>query len=353
MDRYHVAVVGAGLVGEQMVLELKRRQFPLASLKVLARTARMVTIGNEQYQVEAMCPGAFDGIDVAFFAGTEGEKGASMTYAHEAVAHGAMVIDNGSDFRMDPAVPLVVPEVNGEDALSHHGIIANPNCSTIQMVVALAALRQRAKLRKVVVSTYQAVSGAGRGGVTELASQVRSLSGGVQPIAGDVFPHVIVDNVIPQIGGFGSDGYCTEETKMIKETRKILHDDALRVYPTTVRVPVSNSHAESVYVELDNFISVDDACELFRHYPGIRLVDERQPGPGGHQYPLPTDASGSAEVLVGRIRADDTGEPSLSFWVVADNVLKGAATNAVQIAEWLIAHRRAQTGAVAAIGANR
>ena len=190
MAGYRVAVVGVGLVGEQMVLELKRRGFPTSSLKLLARSARDVTIGGESYRVDAISPEAFEGVDFAFFAGTEGEKGASATFARDAVARGAVVIDNGSDFRMDPTVPLVVPEVNGDDALRHEGIIANPNCSTIQMLVPLAALRRARRLRAVVVSTYQAVSGAGRGGVLELQGQIERLASHKEPAAGLSLIHI-------------------------------------------------------------------------------------------------------------------------------------------------------------------
>lgn len=337
MSEYRVAVVGVGLVGEQMVLELKRRRFPMASLKLLARTARDVIIGGDTYHVDAVAPEAFDGIDVAFFAGTEGEKGASATFARDAVDRGAVVIDNGADFRMDPSVPLVVPEVNGGDALRHRGIIANPNCSTIQMVVPLAALRQARQLRSVVVSTYQAVSGAGRGGVVELQGQIEQVAARREPSAGSTFPFPIAGNVIPQIGSFDTDGYCTEESKMLRETRKILHDDALRVYATTVRVPVANGHSESIYVEMDRTLTIGEARDLLAAYPGIRVVDDTSPSALGHTYPMPADAADQAEILVGRVRSDPFGEPTISFWVVADNILKGAATNAVQIAEYLAA----------------
>lgn len=341
MDRYHIAVVGAGLVGEQMVRELRRRHFPAASIKLLARSARDVTIAGERFSIAPISPEAFDGIQIAFFAGTEGEKGASVTYARDAVERGAIVVDNGSDFRMDPAVPLVVPEVNGDDALAHRGIIANPNCSTIQMVVPLAALRRGVGVRKVVVSTYQAVSGAGRGGVTELDGQLAAAAAGRPPAPPSVFPSVILGNVIPQIGAFDDAGFCTEETKMLLETRKILHDPHLRVVPTTVRVPVPNGHAESVYVELDRPVTAHEARSLFAAFPGLRVIDGPARGANGLPYPIPADATGSADILVGRIRAGLDGDPSLSFWIVADNILKGAATNAIQIAEWLIAHRPA------------
>jgi aspartate-semialdehyde dehydrogenase len=344
MAGYHVAVVGVGLVGEHMVRELKRRRFPIASLRLFARTKRDVTIGEDTYHVEVVSPDAFAGVDFAFFAGTEGEKGVSLTYAREAVARGAVVIDNGSDFRMDPEVPLIVPEVNGVDAIGHKGIIANPNCSTAQMVMALDALRRAGKIYKVVVATYQSVSGAGRGGVVELDQQEFDIVNGRPAQGGTVFPHHIAGNVIPQIGPFGPDGYCTEETKMVRETQKILHDDSIKVYPTTVRVPVRISHAEALYVELDRVVSVAEAAQLFASYPGIRVVDDQHPLGDGHVYPMPPDASGEAEVLIGRIRGDIYGAPSLSFWVVADNLLKGAATNAVQIAEWIVAHRPVAVG---------
>src|SRR5918997_3993764 len=236
-DGYTVAVVGAGLVGEKLVSELRRRNFPAKEIRVLARTARTATLAGEEFEVGVAEPEAFEGVDIAFFAGTEGEKGAAVQLADEAISRGAVVIDNGSDFRLDPGVPLVVPEVNVGALDGHQGLIANANCSTIQMVATLAPLAREYGLKKVVVSTYQAVSGAGRSGV-------EALENGRE----DGFNRPIVGNAIPQIGGFGDDGYTTEETKMREETRKILSMPDLPVFATAVRIPVHTGHAESVYV---------------------------------------------------------------------------------------------------------
>src|SRR5687768_17399291 len=231
-DGYTVAVVGAGLVGDRLVAELRRRDFPLREVRILARSARTAVLAGETFEVGVAEPEAFEGVDYALFAGTEGEKGAAVQLAREAIARGATVIDNGSDFRLDPEVPLVVPEVNVEALRDHNGIIANPNCSTIQMVVTLAPLIREFGVEKVVVSTYQAVSGAGRSGV-------EALENGRE----DAFPKPIVGNAIPLIGGVGEDGYTTEEKKMREESRKILSLPDLPIFPTAVRIPVHTGHA--------------------------------------------------------------------------------------------------------------
>src|ERR687893_725276 len=250
-EGYTVAVVGAGLVGERLVAELRRREFPLKELRVLARSSRRAVLAGEEFEVGVAEPVAFEGVDIAFFAGTEGEKGAAVQLAREAIASGAVVIDNGSDFRLDPGVPLVVPEVNAEALRDHNGIIANPNCSTIQMVVSLAPLVREFGIKKVVVSTYQAVSGAGRGGVEALESG-----------RDDAFAKPIVGNAIPLIGGVGEDGYTTEEKKMREESRKILSMPDLPVFATAVRIPVHTGHAESVYVETGEVVSLPDVLEV-------------------------------------------------------------------------------------------
>jgi aspartate-semialdehyde dehydrogenase len=313
---YTVAVVGAGLVGERLVAELRRRDFPLRELRVLARGARRSVLAGETFEVGVAEPDAFDGVDYAFFAGTEGEKGAAVQLAAEANARGAVVIDNGSDFRLDPEVPLVVPEVNAEALEGHKGIIANPNCSTIQMVVSLAPIAREFGIRKVVVSTYQAVSGSGRGGVEALESGRE-----------DVYPKSIAGNAIPLIGGVGEDGYTTEEKKMREESRKILSLPDLPVFATAVRIPVHTGHSESVYVETERDADLSEVLEVLRSAPGVSFSGDAS------DFPTPLEAAGEPGTFVGRVRVEGR---AISYWCVADNLLKGAATNAVQIAESLV-----------------
>ena len=318
-DGYVVAVVGAGLVGERLVSELRRREFPLQELRILARSARRTVLAGETFEVGVAEPGAFEGVDVALFAGTEGEKGAAVGLAREAIARGAIVIDNGSDFRLDPGVPLVVPEVNAEALRHHNGIIANPNCSTIQMVLTLAPLAREFGLRKVIVSTYQAVSGAGRSGVEALYHGRE-----------DAFPKPMAGNAIPLIGGVGEDGYTTEEKKMREESRKILGLPDLPIFATAVRIPVHTGHAESVYVEMERAANLPDVLEVLREAPGVEFSGEPA------DFPTPLEAAGEPGTFVGRVRVEGD---AVSYWCVADNLLKGAATNAVQIAESLVRAR--------------
>jgi aspartate-semialdehyde dehydrogenase len=315
-EGYTVAVVGAGLVGERLVAELKRRDFPLKELRVLARSARRSTLAGETFEVGVAEPDAFEGVDYALFAGTEGEKGAAVGLAHEAISRGAVVVDNGSDFRLDPEVPLVVPEVNAEALRDHKGIVANPNCSTIQLVVTLAPIAREFGLKKVVVSTYQAVSGAGRGGVEALENGREN-----------AFPKPIVGNAIPLIGGVAGDGYTTEERKMKEESRKILSLPNLPVFPTAVRIPVHTGHSESVYVETEKNASLPEVLEVLGAAPGVSFSGD----PAG--FPTPLEAAGDPGVFVGRVRVE---EEAVEYWCVGDNLLKGAATNAVQITESLV-----------------
>ena len=316
---YTVAVVGAGLVGERLIAELRRRDFPLRELRVLARSARRSVLAGETFEVGVAEPDAFEGVDYAFFAGTEGEKGAAVQLAAEANARGAVVIDTGSDFRLDPEVPLVVPEVNAEALNAHKGIIANPNCSTIQMVVSLAPIAREFGIRKVVVSTYQAVSGSGRGGVEALESGRE-----------DVYPKSIAGNAIPLIGGVGEDGYTTEETKMREESRKILSLSDLPVFATAVRIPVHTGHSESVYVETEQDVTLPEVLEVLKTAPGVSFSGDVA------DFPTPLEAAGEPGTFVGRVRVEGN---AISYWCVADNLLKGAATNAVQIAESLVGVR--------------
>ncbi|MCX6345663.1 MAG: aspartate-semialdehyde dehydrogenase [Armatimonadetes bacterium] len=333
MSKYKVAVVGAGAVGEEMVRVLRQRNFPMSELVILARSARKQTIEGIEYDVKETTAEAFEGLDIAFFAGTEGAKGASQVFGWEAVARGAFVVDNGDDFRMDPRVPLVVPEVNGDAMANHQGFIANPNCSTIQMVHALAPLHKLAGMKRVVVSTYQSVSGTGSAAIKELEQQLQDYAAGNE-IKHEQYPYQILNNLIPQISGLKSEykGYYGEEIKMIKETRKIFGIDDLAVSATCVRVPVFRAHSETVNVEFEKPITAHQAREALAAWPGIEVVDD----PANGKYPMPLFAEGTDLTFVGRIRQDSCNPNTLDMWVVADNIRKGAALNAVQIAEMAI-----------------
>lgn len=340
---YNVAVVGVGVVGQRMLRILKERNFPIKNLRVFARSARQIQVDGVNYDVQAISPDGFEGIDIALFAGTEGEKGASVTFAGEAVKRGAVVIDNGADFRMDPDVPLVVPEVNPKDAKKYRkkGIIANPNCSTIQMVVALWPIHKVAKIKRVIVSSYQAASGAGRGAVEQLFEETKEIldAGRIEPEScilnheSKILPKQIAFNVFPHIGSFGEFDYTSEEWKMVRETHKIMHSDKIKISATTVRVPVRTGHAEAIYIETKKDFSLDQLKELLKNSVGIELIDS----PKDNLYPLPIDAEDKDAVFVGRIRKDPFVKNAFWLWVVSDNLRKGAALNAVQIAELLIA----------------
>lgn len=335
--KYDVAVIGVGAVGIEMLRVLKSRKFPVGNLKVLARSAREISVDGQSYAVEAVGADSFSGVDIALFAGTEGEKGAALMYAPEAVKRGAVVIDNGADFRMRPDVPLVVPEVNARDVRKHKGIIANPNCSTIQMVVALAPIHKKAGIKRVIVTTLQASSGAGKGAVEQLKEEnSRIAAGGYGSVHAAVehaaMPQQLAYNVFPHIGSFAEGAYTNEEWKLVKETHKIMHDEKIRVSATTIRVPVRTGHSESVYIETVKPISPDAVRALLSRSPGIVLMDD----PSRNLYPMPKDVEGRDETFVGRVRRDAFVKNGLWLWVVADNLRKGAATNAVQIAETLI-----------------
>lgn len=326
-----VAVVGAtGAVGQEMLKVLAERSFPVANLKLLgnSQAGRKLLWKGKEHVVEKTSADAFEGVDLTLVAaGSE----VSLRYTPEAVKRGSIVIDNSSAYRLHPDVPLVVPEVNPEDVSHHHGIIANPNCSTIIAMVAIKPLHDHASVKRMIVSTYQAVSGAGQMGLVELETQTRQLLNG-ESISPTVFPYQIAYNLIPHIDDFASNGYSKEELKMLLEGRKILHAPDLRVSCTCVRVPVLRSHSEAITIETDRPLPVELARELLGKAPGIRVVDD----PLQKQYPMPIDSSDQDLVHVGRIREDLSCDNGLVLWVCGDQIRKGAATNAVQIAELLV-----------------
>ncbi|MED5047181.1 aspartate-semialdehyde dehydrogenase [Bacillus siamensis] len=335
----HVAVVGAtGAVGQQMLKTLEDRNFEIETLTLLSskRSAgTKVTFKGEEYTVQEAVPESFEGVHIALFSAG---GGVSQSLAPEAVKRGAIVIDNTSAFRMDENTPLVVPEVNEGDLHKHNGIIANPNCSTIQMVAALEPIRKAYGLQKVIVSTYQAVSGAGNEAAKELYSQTKAILNNepaepsIMPVKGDKKHYQIAFNAIPQIDKFQDNGYTFEEMKMINETKKIMHMPKLEVAATCVRLPIETGHSESVYIELDrDDATVEDIKQLLKEAPGITLQDD----PAEQLYPMPADCVGKRDVFVGRIRKDLDRANGFHLWVVSDNLLKGAAWNSVQIAESL------------------
>ena len=338
MKKYNVAILGAtGAVGQEFLNLIEERNFPFAELKMLAskRSAgKKIQFMGKEYTVEEATEDSFKGVDIALFAG----GAASKTFAPAAVKAGAVVIDNSSAFRMDPEVPLVVPEVNPEAIANHKGIIANPNCSTIIMVMALKPLYNVSKIKRVVVSTYQAVSGGGKEAMAELEEQVKAINEGREVVA-NILPgaslakhYQIAFNLIPQIDVFKENLYTKEEMKMIDETKKIMNDDSMRITATTIRVPVYRSHAESVNVEFEDEISVEKAREVLAAFPGVTLTDN----PDEQIYPMPLETSGKDDVEVGRIRKDYSTDNALNFWVCGDQIRKGAALNALQIAEYMI-----------------
>ncbi|MGO0061664.1 aspartate-semialdehyde dehydrogenase [Brevibacillus fluminis] len=337
--KVNVAVVGAtGAVGQQMISLLEQRDFPINQLKLLAsgRSAgKTVNFKGQDVVIEEATPDSFAGVDYALFS-----AGGSISkeLAPHAVRHGAVVIDNTSAFRMDPEVPLVVPEVNMDAAHQHKGIIANPNCSTIQMVAALKPLYDRFGIDRIIVSTYQAVSGAGQSAINELQEQSRDILDGkeakanVLPVSKLPVHHQIAYNAIPQIDVFTDNGFTYEEMKMVNETKKILGDDTVNVSATCVRIPVIYGHSESVYVELKQDYDLAEVKQLLSDAPGVVLQDS----PEEQVYPLATEAAGKLDVFVGRVRRDLHHPRGLHMWIVSDNLLKGAAWNTVQIAEELI-----------------
>ena len=331
---WNVAVVGAtGAVGREMVKVLEERKFPVNKLKLLAseRSAgEKIEFMGEEITVEVLGEDSFDDIDIGLF--SPGAK-VSAVYAPIAARAGAVVIDNTSYFRMDPDVPLVVPEVNPHAIKDYtkKGIIANPNCSTIQMVVVLKPLHDFARIKRVVVATYQSVSGAGKEAMDELHDQTVAILN-FREFKPRVFPHQIAFNVLPHIDVFLENGYTKEEMKMVNETKKIMEDESIQVSPTTVRVPVFIGHSEAINIEFERPITAEQARDILSKAPGVVVVDD----PSKNEYPLPIHSAGRDEVFVGRIREDFTVPHGLNLWCVADNLRKGAATNAVQIAEILV-----------------
>ncbi|MFC1570540.1 aspartate-semialdehyde dehydrogenase [Candidatus Omnitrophota bacterium] len=343
-EKYNVAVMGAtGAVGAQFLSILEERNFPINELHLLASErsrGKKLFFAGKEHEVEVLTKDSFNGIDIVL-----ASAGASRSkeFLPSAVEAGAVCIDNSSAYRMDDEVPLVVPEVNAHAIDTHKGIIANPNCSTIQMVLPLCALDRAKRMKRVVVTTFQSVSGAGQGNILEMESQVNGLSKkdshygvGEHNVGGDMvneFSYQIAYNLIPHIDVFLENLYTKEEMKMVEETRKIMERPELPVTATCVRVPVYYAHSESVNVETDGKITRDEAISLMKDFSGITVVDD----PGNNGYPMPIDVEGKDDVFVGRVREDESVPSGINLWVVADNLRKGAALNAIQIAEYLIA----------------
>lgn len=340
LKKYNVAILGAtGAVGQEFLNLIEERNFPFANLKLLAskRSAgKKIQFMGKEYTVEEATNDSFKDVEIALFAG----GAASKTFAQPAVDAGAVVIDNSSAFRMDPEVPLVVPEVNPHAIAKHKGIIANPNCSTIIMVMALKPIYDLARIKRIVVSTYQAVSGGGKEAMAELEDQVKDIVAG-KPVTANILPgaslpkhYQIAFNLIPQIDVFKENLYTKEEMKMINETHKILEDDEIGITATTIRVPVYRSHAESVNIELEKEVDLDTVRKALAGFDGVTVQDN----PAEMEYPMPLMTSGKNDVYVGRIRKDYSIANALNLWVCGDQIRKGAALNALQIAEYMIAH---------------
>ncbi|MFP4022183.1 MAG: aspartate-semialdehyde dehydrogenase [Halanaerobium sp.] len=331
MKKYNLAVVGAtGLVGREMLKTLSQRSFPIDQLKVIASErseGKKIQFEDRELTVETVKEGTFEEIDIALFSAG---SGISKKIAPQVKKAGGIVVDNSNAFRMDPEAPLVVPEVNGEDLKEHQQIIANPNCSTIQMVMLLKPLAEKYGLKRLVINTYQAVSGAGKKAVDELIEQTKAYLN-KEEIKNENFNHQIAFNAIPQIDVFLDNDYTKEEMKMVNETHKILHDPELPVTATCVRIPVIFGHGESLNIELNNQFEIENIKELFAQTKNVELIDD----PAQEKYPLQIDTENNDNVLVGRIRRDNSVENGLNLWLTANNLRKGAALNAVQIAEYL------------------
>ncbi len=333
-QKYNVAIAGAtGAVGGAMLDVLERRDFPINELRLLASersVGKKITFRGTELEVQLLSKDSFKDIDIALFSAGATR---SLDFAPSAAAAGAVVIDNSSAYRMDPEIPLVIPEVNPHAIAEHkkHGIIANPNCSTIQMLVALKPILDKVGIKRLVISTYQAVSGTGAKAIEELDAQVKAYAEGKE-LSTSVYPHQIAFNCLPHIDSFLENGYTKEEMKMVNETRKIFEDDSIGITATAVRVPVYYGHSESVNIETQTKITAAEVRALLASAPGVTLVDD----PENLEYPLATNCAGNFETLVGRIREDESIDNGINLWVVSDNILKGAALNAVQIAETFI-----------------
>jgi len=344
-EKYNVAIMGAtGAVGGQFLSLIEERHFPLGELKLLASErsrGRKIKFKGKHHPVEILTHRSFKGVDIVL---SSAGAGRSLEFLPSAVKAGAVCVDNSSAFRMEKDVPLVVPEVNPHRTEHHNGIIANPNCSTIQAVVALWPLHKAAKIKRIVASTYQSVSGAGQQKILEMEKQVEAINKVVDNwvVAGHSvdkflikeFPYQIAYNLIPQIDTFLDNAYTKEEMKLVNETRKIMGDESIRITSTCVRVPVFFAHSESINIETEKKLKPEDAKKILSKAPGVVLIDDPKKG----KYPMPLNAEGKNEVFVGRIREDESVEKGLNLWVVSDNLRKGAALNAIQIAELLIKH---------------
>ena len=332
MRKLNVAILGVtGAVGQEILNILEERKFPFASLKMLAsgRSAgKDLQFMGQTYRVEEATPDSFKGIDLVL---SSAGGSISRALAPHAVKAGAVVVDNTSAFRMDPEVPLVVPEINPEDIAKHKGIIANPNCSTIIMLVPLFPIHKVAKIRRIIAATYQSASGAGAKAMEELRTQAQDFLAG-EKVVPQVLPHPIAFNVFSHNSKIGPDGCWEEETKMVNETKKIFHDDSVQVTATCVRVPVFRAHSESLFIETEKPVTADEARELLAKAPGVKVVDDREK----NYFPMPLETTGQDDIFVGRIRTDPTVRNGLAMFVSGDQIRKGAATNTVQIAEFLV-----------------
>ena len=333
MKQYKVGLVGIGAVGTEMIKILRERNFPASEIRVLATRERDEEIAGETFHVQVADPSAFEGLDFVLFAGTEGAKGASVQLGWEAVKRGCVVIDNGDDFRMDARVPLVIPEINGDALGQHQGLIANPNCSTIITLMGIAPLHKAARLRHMTAVTFQSVSGSGRAAIDELETQVREYVAGNE-LTASAYPHPIAFNVLPQIGGAKPEkpGFTSEEAKMTFESRKILGVPDLQIACTCARVPVFYAHSVAIHASFEEPLAPEKAREILSGTAGVKVIDDLSQA----QYPMPRDVGGQDDVAVGRIRVDPSIENGLALWCCGDNIRKGAAQNAVQIAEEMI-----------------